>query len=189
MAAVVVMNVAGLAWLSHRLSTIESAIAGRTAAEGKSTEVDGVRGTQTASPYASRQVQGAVMAELADADVALRRLKKPTAPFENRERGLELAKLQAREPANPEREQVLQQWLEQAALETKGEKVPEARGLQTDCRGQRCTLSATFANDGEARTWATRYLLSTEGKYLSRSKSVILPSADGSSSSLQLFLF
>ena len=95
---------------------------------------------------------------------------------------------QSNEPKDPERERMLQQWLKQAA-ETIDENAPAAKNLQTYCQGQRCTISASFSNDGDASDWATRFLLSGGGKYLSRSQSVILPASDNSSAALQLYLF
>lgn len=109
------------------------------------------------------------------------------APPEQMARELD-AKL-AQEPANPEQEMRAQQWLQQAAANTKGERVPIAAGVSATCRGRRCLTSATFANEGEARNWATRYLLTAGGTLLANSTTVVLPAAPDGSVTLQLYQF
>jgi hypothetical protein len=95
----------------------------------------------------------------------------------------------AQEPSNPQQEMRAHQWLQQAAMDAKGEHVPVAKGLNATCRGRRCLTSAAFANEGDARTWSTHYLLAAGGDLLANSSTVILPDGADGSVTLQLYQF
>ena len=78
------------------------------------------------------------------------------------------------EPTIPQVEQKQTQWLA-SAVQSMPKDAPEAVGLETTCRGRRCMVSAAFADEGQARVWASRYLIAAGGRLLPKSRTVIVP--------------
>lgn len=98
-------------------------------------------------------------------------------------------RLMVNEPRNPAVEAKQQRWLKDSASATAGDDVPKARDVATVCQGRRCLVSASFADVGSAQEWAMRYLLSSGGRILSNSRTVIVPGTGGAATTLQLYLF
>lgn len=188
LATLVAMNVAGFAWIANRVASVESRMGQIGAEQAEASRERSAPGTTAVAPRLGPSANDSSRLASTSANVTLGRIKQPTTSVNAQERMRSLITAQSNEPKDPERERMLQQWLKQAA-ETIDENAPAAKNLQTYCQGQRCTISASFSNDGDASDWATRFLLSGGGKYLSRSQSVILPASDNSSAALQLYLF
>ncbi len=94
----------------------------------------------------------------------------------------------AQEPSNPTLEMQQEQWLLDAASRTQSDNLPVPRGFDSRCQGKRCLVSANFEDSGAAEAWAMHYLLATGGTLLSGSRTVVVPTKDGTSE-LRLYLF
>ncbi|WP_256646960.1 hypothetical protein [Thermomonas paludicola] len=98
----------------------------------------------------------------------------------------DMNRLMQQEPSLPGLESQQGQWLESAfgAMSTSGSQPSDT---QSSCRGRRCVVSATFADPGQAQDWAGNYLLAAGGKMLQRSRTIVVPVANGSTKLLLYF--
>lgn len=92
------------------------------------------------------------------------------------------------QPSIPAMERQNSAWL-QAATNKLPEEAPVYTNLQTTCRGHRCIINADFADAGEARMWATLYLLAKGGGSLKQAATIIQPIGPGPEATLQLHLY
>lgn len=95
----------------------------------------------------------------------------------------------ASEPRLPEVENQSRAWIHDS-VERLPSNMPAARNLDSVCQGRRCTVSAVFADDGQARKWAQHFLLSGGGRVLKNSRTLVtaIPGNAGQVE-LKLYLF
>jgi len=100
----------------------------------------------------------------------------------------EMERLMAQEPSLPSVEQAQQRAIQQA-LQNIPADMSQPAGLQTQCRGRRCLVSAGFSGDLEAHEWAQKLLLAG-GKEFPRAARIITSPIDNSGAvRLQIYLF
>lgn len=189
-----IWNVVATANFSARLERIEAGVVkvpgvgGTSSDQGLvSTEGDW-QGQQTGATAGAARDRN-VPDDIADPVAYLDDLKRSQGQIAPEQRARELDTRLSQEPSNPAQEASAQEWLQQAASNTKADNLARPADVATQCRGQRCMTSGTFANQADAEMWATRYLLAAGGKPYANSRAVILPGRDGSSVSLHLYLF
>ena len=98
--------------------------------------------------------------------------------------------LLTREPSLPDVELKHKQWLDKAYQTlSMDERTPPAEDVQTACQGRRCMVSAIVSDRAIAHKWATRFLLTAGGTYLTNSKVAVLPASNGDYVNLQIYLY
>lgn len=192
-AGLLIWNGIAISTLSGRLDSIETRID-----KSPSALVDlyGPDGNNPAGGWDAQHSSGKVLqgsrsgpSGIGDADEFVDNLKRAQIQIAPEQESLQMSTKLAQESSNPVKEAIEEQWLQKAAQDTKGPNVPMASDVSSQCRGQRCLTTATFANEGDARMWATRYLLTAGGGMLSNSRTVILPGQGGGPVTMHLYLF
>ena len=189
--AAVCLSGYGLYHLSTRLDSLEARFSGTTVdpVKSSSTEQD-LRG----AILAATQPRHATAAQLPNAAASvlspteLLPATKRTAPPDPAIATKWHEHAFADEPSLPVVENQNEAWFS-AAITKMADDAPQNSGLQTSCRGRRCLVNATFADDGEARSWATLYLLAAGGGQLKQSVTIIRPLGRGPEVALQLYLY
>lgn len=170
--------------MSARLDALETNLQTHGAAARLSTpSVEGESVDYSAVPANSRRVQGTA-AKLTPEEL-VQRMSQRNGGDPARVTA-DMNRLMQQEPSLPGLESQQSRWLE-SAFSTMPTNGPHPSGTQSSCRGRRCVVSATFANPDEAQDWAGNYLLTAGGKMLQRSRTIVVPVANGSTRLLLYF--
>lgn len=170
--------------MSARLDALETTLQTRGAATRLSTpSFEGVAAGYPAAPADSRRAQGAA-AKLTPEEL-VQRLSQRNGGDPARVTA-DMNRLMQQEPSLPGLESQQSRWLE-SAFSTMPTSGPHPSDTQSSCRGRRCVVSATFADASEAQDWAGDYLLAAGGKMLQRSRTIVVPAANGSAKLLLYF--
>ena len=188
------MNVAAFIHLSSRLNHLELAITSRSLQSGTAATNQTSQSIQatTLDSSKTRKSSAPIVFEGNNPQELINRMREFKARAANTQAAQQVSNLDAllaAEPKLPVIEQGQYQWLSET-LHNMPSDAPQATGVQTQCRGRRCMVSANFSNDDDAREWATSYVLAGSGKLLSRSKILILPATNSNSlRQMQLYFY
>lgn len=163
--------------MSAKLEAIEASITAHgSPAQAASVAIDGTAAAYPAAAVSALPSHSAA-AKLSPEELVQRLSQRNSSDPAKITAGLN--QLMQQEPAMPAVESQQTQWLESAFgnLPAGG---PRPSNAQSSCRGRRCIVSATFTDAGEAQDWAGSYLLAAGGKLLQRSRTIVVPAANGS---------
>lgn len=170
--------------MSVRLDALETTLQTRGAATRLPTpSFEGAAAGYPAAPADSRRAQSAA-AKLTPEEL-VQRLSQRNGGDPARVTA-DMNRLMQQEPSLPGLESQQSRWLE-SAFSTMPTSGSHPSDTQSSCRGRRCVVSATFADASEAQDWAGNYLLAAGGKMLQRSRTIVVPAANGSAKLLLYF--
>lgn len=178
-------NVALYFRMSARLDKMESSLVARSALrQFPASAADGSTGsysTASANPRMMRDI-GAVRLS---PEQLVQRLSQRNGDDPGRITA-DMGQLMQQEPSMPVVESQQTQWLE-SAMDQLPADGPRPSDVQSSCRGRRCVISASFADESEAQDWAGNYLLAAGGKMLQQSRTIVLPASNGTAKLLLYF--